>query len=442
MASRAPAIPPGRKNSEVVKLAGYGFANLEHEVPVTPDTVFELASVTKQFTAAAILRLVEMNLVALDAPITTYLADAPEAWRAITVRHLLTHTSGLPNLENGFKAAWQDGGAPRLFYSTADLYRAAALDSLNFAPGTRFQYSDVGYFLLGMVIEKVSGKRYAPFLAAHFFRPLDMKATSVPSQWTIVKNRAAGYTIRNGELVNIRRHVQIELASHFGVFSTVKDLVTWDAALAAGQLLKPAALAELWTPVRLNDSSRYPYGFGWVVDERRNHRMISHTGITGTEYARYPDDGVTVIVLTNLGRRLGPSTVNSWGLTHGVAGRYIPGLLVGPQPAEPDPDPALSQRLRQTLDAIARNEDAPLLNPRLAPYFTPEGRAIVAERLASVASFSFVACDPVPTHATERFGMMVGRVCHYRLVNAKETRYYTFWLSADARIADVWSTTE
>jgi len=426
------------RNGTVVKMKGYGLANLDHDVPVTPDTVFELASVTKQFTAAAIMKLVEEGKVQLDDPILWHLPQGPATWKAMTVRHLLTHTAGLPGLEENFKALWP--GGVRLDYSTAQLFNAATKDALSFPAGERFQYSDVGYFLLGMIIEHVSGQRYADFLDERFFRPLGMTSTSVIDQWKIVKHRAAGYTILDGQLVNIRRVAQAELASHYGVMSTVKDLVMWEAALAADRVVSVASLGQMWTPVRLNDGSTFPYGFGWSVDERRGHRWIAHTGITGTEFSRFPDDKLTAIVLTNLGARIGSrELVNPWGLTLGVAGRYIPGMLVSTQKAEPDPDPAATERLRDILGRLARGENVPTVNPRLPGYV---GKDTLTERLRTLQSFTFVTCDDVRGRNMEMLGERLSRVCHYRFVNAEGTRYYSFFLTGDGRVATFWSTTE
>ena len=241
------------------------------------------------------------------------------------MRHLLSHTAGFPSTTMGFAALAIRGGG-RTNISTTLMFDAAIQDPLSFTPGTSWQYSDVGYFLLGMIVEKASGRRYRDFLAERFFQPLGMAATSVLDQWAILKNRAAGYTLRSGELVNIRRIAQVELTSHYGVFSTVGDLVTWDAALADGKVVKPVSLAQMWTPVTLANGRSHPYGFGWEVKEQRGHRVISHAGITGTEYTRFPDDGLTVIVLTNLGRRPGMDAVTPWGLTVGVAGYFISDL--------------------------------------------------------------------------------------------------------------------
>lgn len=195
---------------------------------------------------------------------------------------------------------------------------------MSFAPGERWQYSDVGYFLLGMVIEKASGQKYRNFLAAQFFERFGMASTSVLDQWIVLKNRAAGYTLRNGQIVNIRRVAQVELPSHYGVFSSVRDLARWDNALVAGKVVNQPSLKQMWTPVQLNSGASFPYGFGWGIAESQGHRMITHSGITGVEYTRFPDDKLAVIVLTNLGSRINETEVNSWGLTKGVAARLVP----------------------------------------------------------------------------------------------------------------------
>src|SRR5437870_1876127 len=270
------------RNGTVVKMKGYGLANLDHDVPVTPDTVFELASVTKQFTAAAIMTLVEEGKLQLDDPILWHLPQGPATWSAITVRHLLTHTAGLPGLEENFKALWP--GGPRLNYSTVQLFNAATKDPHSFPAGERFQYSDVGYFLLGMIIEHVSGQRYAGFRGERFFRPPGMTSTPVLDPWKMLKHRAAGYTIPDGQLVHTR----------------------------------PIAQAE--------------------------------------------------------------------------AGRYTPGILVRTQKARPDPDPAATEQLRDSLGRLSRGESDPTVNPRLPGYVS---KNVLAERLRTLQSFTFVTCDDV-----------------------------------------------
>jgi CubicO group peptidase (beta-lactamase class C family) len=304
------------RDGAIVKMQSYGLANLEHDVPITTDTEFELASLTKQFTAAAIMRLAEAGRLKLDDPIAQHLPDAPQKWKPIMIRHLLTHTSGLPGLKEGFGTL--NGG---IDFSTQAMFNAAAADPIGFAAGLKFQYSDVGYFLLGMIIERASGTRYGAYLTQEFFKPLGMNSTSLLDQWQVLKHRAAGYTLRNGEVVNIRRVWQTELPSHYGVFSSVADLATWEIALSSGKVLRESSLKEMWTPVTLNDGKPFPYGFGWEIEQSPDRRVITHTGVTGTEFTRYPEDKLTVIVLTNLGLRIGDNLdpVNAWGLTKLIA---------------------------------------------------------------------------------------------------------------------------
>lgn len=428
------------QHGAVIKMQGYGLANVELDVPVTPDTVFELASVTKQFTATAIMLLVEEGKVGLDDPIRQYLAHTPDAWKGITVRHLLTHTAGLASLETGFRALYT--GGVRANYTTAAMFEAATKDPMSFEPGERWQYSDVGYFLLGMILEKASGQRYREFVTERFFQPLGMTASSVLDQWAILKNRASGYTLRDSQLVHIRRISQVELPSHYGIFSTVKDLVKWEAALTGGKVVKLSSLNQMWTPVKLNDGTSHPYGFGWGVDERRGHRLISHTGITGTEYSRFPDDGLTVIVLTNLGRRIGTTGVNSWGLTIGVAGRSMPDLLLSALQEQPDANPQTTRQLQDFLSQIANGEQALLMTPGLRAALSPNAQSSIATRLKALKAFTFVMCDDVQGRAVERHSARISQRCYYKMMTGSETYYYTFWLTSQGQVADFRSSTE
>jgi D-alanyl-D-alanine carboxypeptidase len=289
------------RHGKVIKMRGYGLANVELGVRVNPDTVFQLASLSKQFTAAAILALMEAGKVGLNDPISRYLPDTPEEWKTITIKHLLTHTAGFP----GSGIEYFKTLPERPNYTTAQMFKAATAEMMTFAPGEQWRYSNVGYFLLGMVIEKASGQSYRDFLADRIFKPLNMVASSVYNPSAIIKNRADTYTLRDGVLIHNRRP-RFELASSGGVLSSVTDLVKWDAALESGKLLKPSSLQTMWTAVRLNSGAAYPYGFGWFVDERRGNRVISHGGSTGTEYSRYPDEKLTVIGLAILDK--GPTS--------------------------------------------------------------------------------------------------------------------------------------
>jgi hypothetical protein len=293
-----------------------------------------------------------------------------------------------------------------------------------------------------MIIEKASGQRYHNFLTSRFFEPLGMASTSVLDQWAVLKNRAAGYTLRNGQIVNIRRVAQVELPSHYGIVSTVRDLAKWDNSLAVGKVVKQPSLEQMWTPVKLNSRGSFPYGFGWGMDERRGHQMITHTGITGTEYTRFPDDKLTVIVLTNLGSGIRDTGVNSWGLTKGVAGHFIPNLLLSSLKEQPDTNGELTQSLRDFLSTLSRGEDTSMMTLGLRTLITPATRDIIKSRLSNLKSFAFLTCDELQDKVFERLGAHIRRNCYYKMVNGGETRYYVFRLTSDNSVADFSSFTE
>jgi len=425
-------------------LRAYGLASVELAVPVTADTVFDLASVTKTFTAMAIMTLVTDGKLSLDDPIARYIDRTPSGWAAMTVRQLLTHTSGIaPPLS--FAALLKPG--PLLAdYTTQQLFEAATRDAVRFAPGERHVYRDTNYFLLGMIIERVSQERYGEFLARRFFRPLGMTSTSVPDAWQVVKRRANGYTLRDGVLARIRRGAQLELGSHTSLFSTAADLAKFDAALDAGRVLPRAALEQMWTPVLLNDGSRRPYGLGWRVDDRRGHRMVGHSGITGVDYVKLPDDGLTVIALTNLGNLFADVNpdVDSW-LGELLAGRWVPGLLASTAARQPD---AALERARRYLDALAafaRGEIPAHVTGPLAAVLRAadaEARKTTERRLTTRRSFTYITSDDVRARALTRFGIPIARLDHYELVTDRETRYYTFAVTDDERLADLRSYAE
>lgn len=304
------------KNGQIILAKGYGYANVEHHVPVKPETIFQSGSIGKQFTATAVMMLIEEGRINLDEKISKYLGDVPDSWQNITVRHLLTHTSGLTDYPDDFDF--------RRDYTEAELLKRAQAITPAFKPGEKWQYSNLGYVTLGILIHKVSGKFYGDFLQERIFKPLGMSTTRIISEADIVPNRAAGYHFVKNELKN-QDWVSptLNTTADGALYFTVLDMAKWDAALYGESLLKKTSLQQMWTPVRLNNSKAADYGFGWSLGQVNGHRIIEHGGAWQgfTSYiARYVDDKITVIVLDNL------AGGNAGKIARHVAALYNPEL--------------------------------------------------------------------------------------------------------------------
>ena len=300
------------RNGEIVLARGYGLANIEHQVPVKPETIFQSGSMGKQFTATAVMMLVEEGKLSLDDKITKYFTDTPAAWNNITVRHLLTHTSGMTDYPRDFDL--------RLDYTEDELVQWIKTIPLAFEPGAKWSYSNLAYVMLGVLIHKVSGKFYGDFLQERVFKPLGMTTARVISETDIVLNRAAGYRLVNGQLKNQEWvSPSLNTTADGALYLTVYDMAKWDAALYGEKLLKRTSLEEMWTPVKLNDGKTHGYGFGWALGEVRGHRFVEHGGAWQgfkAQISRYVDDKLTVVVFAN------QISANPAKIAHGVAGLF------------------------------------------------------------------------------------------------------------------------
>ncbi|HEX3619881.1 MAG TPA: serine hydrolase domain-containing protein, partial [Candidatus Udaeobacter sp.] len=272
------------RDGHITKAQGYGFANLELRSPATKETVYEIGSTSKQFAATAIMMLVEEGKVRLDDTITKYFPEAPQTWRAITIRHLLTHTSGIQN--HVAVPHWLDVFRTNLAFQTApsrdELLKMFFKLPLEFQPGETWAYDNTGYYLLGIIIEKASGKSYWQFLDERIFKPLGMNATRSTDPLPIVRNRASGYEWKNDHFENRPVLLPAIAFSAGSLLSTVEDMAKWDAALYTEKLLKRSSLDQMWTPPATNDGTDAPfnYGFGWFIENYHGHRLVQHSGGT------------------------------------------------------------------------------------------------------------------------------------------------------------------
>ena len=291
------------RDGRVLFEKAYGLANRELTVPNKLETKFRLGSVTKQFTAMAVMILAERGKVRLTDPICEYVENCPKAWTAITVRHLLTHTSGIPSFTD-FLDNDQYERLPMTPLATIARFRDKQLD---FAPGERFTYSNSGYLLLGYIIERVSGEKYEDFLRKNIYEPLGMLDSGYDHPRVVLKDRASGYAKENGLMVNAR---YMEMDTPFGggsMYSTVGDLLRWDQALYTEKLVSEKSLTQIFAatevPYPKGWWSRHKYGFGWFLTNWFGRNLIWHEGGPhgfASAILRYPEDRTVVVVLENM----------------------------------------------------------------------------------------------------------------------------------------------
>ncbi|MEO8721981.1 MAG: serine hydrolase domain-containing protein [Sphingobium sp.] len=277
-----------------IRTQGYGFANLEHRVPVHPDTVFKGGAVGMQFTAAAIMLLVEDGKLALDAPVRQYLPELPASWQPVTVRQMLNHTSGLPATPNGDF---------RVDYTDAQLLSIIAHEDLNFRAGTRWRFSYADYIVLGFVVKRVTGEYYTDFLKTRIFAPLGMRSTRGIDELAIIPNRAAGYELRDGSLRNAEWVSATANSTADGsLYLSVLDYGAWAAALSRQGVLSASSWAVIGKPAQLLDGTTCGYGAGWYLDKAGTKGSWWHSGSwQGFQSfaAHFIGEDLSVMVLAN-----------------------------------------------------------------------------------------------------------------------------------------------
>ena len=286
-------------DGNVVLAKGYGLANVELSVPATALTRFAVFSVTKTFTATAIMMLVEEGRVALDHPMAEYLQDLPATWQPVTIRQLLTHTSGLPE----YRDHLPELGDVRPDYPPARVLALIRDAPLQFPAGEGWEYTETNYFLLGLVIAQRSGMPYEDFVTKRLLEPLDLRDTRIDNATRLMPNRADGYLFEADGYVNAPRYSPTLTFAAAGLTSTVLDLAKWDAALGSARLLQPATWQVMWTNATLTSGESAEYGLGFGLTPYRGHRRIGHVGGGdgfSAALSRFVDDHVTVIVCTNL----------------------------------------------------------------------------------------------------------------------------------------------
>jgi CubicO group peptidase (beta-lactamase class C family) len=306
------------RNGQIERAQGYGFSNVELQVPVKPETIFQSGSMGKQFTAMAVMMLAEQGKLNIDDPLTKFFPDAPATWKQVKVKNLLSHTGGFTDYPKNFDM--------RRDYTEDQLLKIVEGIPLAYPPGSKWSYSNLGYLTLGILIHRVSGQFYGDFLHDRVFEPLSMSTTRIISEEDIIPNRASGYRLVKGELKNQEWvSPKVNTTADGSLYFSILDLAKWDAALRDGKLVSARSYRLMWTPFVLHDGKPNTdgYGFGWFIGNTNGHRVIEHEGAWqgfNTNISRYVDDGLTVVVLTNL------DGAHPDGITHHVAGLLIPAL--------------------------------------------------------------------------------------------------------------------
>lgn len=419
------------RGDHVLLARGYGLANIELGVPASDSTIYQSGSLGKQFTAAAVLMLASQGRLRLDDKITTWIKDGAGVWDSITVRHLLTHTSGVAEYTDSTFDYRKD-------YTEEELVRFAASRPLDFPPGESWSYSNTGYLLLGVLIRRVTGRFYGDVLHELLFAPLGMKSTRVISEADIVMNRAAGYRmagnrIQNQEWVSPSLNTTADGALYF----TVNDLAQWAVALNHGSTPSREALRQAWTPARLNGGGVYPYGFGWSLTQQRGQPRIGHTGAWQgfqTAMYRYPEHGLTVIVLANLAQS------NPGPIATGIAGIFEPSVMPPHLMARPLVGPSPPVAIQSLLKRVAAGDSAGV-TPDLHRFLLPWVRTDAGSTLADVKSWTALGCDAVAGRGIVELTSAIEHICYARGVG-KDRRvivsvFYTGqWRAAHFEIED------
>ena len=374
------------RDGKIDFVKGYGYSNLEHKVPVKAETIFQAGSVGKQFTAFAVMLLVQDGKISLDDKLTKYFPDAPSGWDSITVRNLLNHTSGFGDYTNNLNY--------RANYTEDSLYQEFRKRPLIFKAGEKQQYSNMGYATLGIIIGKAAGKFYGEYLKERVFTPLGMTTARIITEEDIVPNRAAGYRLLNDSLKN-QEWVSptLNTTADGSMYVTALDMAKWEAALNAEKLLKKEYYNMMWAPTKLNDGTNENYGFGWSIDSVNDKRILEHNGSwQGFECTikRYPEQKIAVVVFANLKR------ASTYKIATRVLRIYQPELSIASVKTISDTEPGVTKRVNefiinvtekklradQLTTELAREIMDSTMQERGSDYFKSKGKFLKSELLS------------------------------------------------------------
>lgn len=306
------------RKGRVLKLTGYGVANVEFDVTADSNTVYQLFSVSKVFAGVAAMKLVEEGKLSLDTPVTDIISSLPREWGAIHIRHLLTHTSGLPELSANPRFACLPDDKKKRITPEEEIAFLSELP-LKFQPGEKWSYHLSGYHLLGFIVQRLTKKSYATFLEERIFAPLGMASTEFGgTEAGIIKRRSStSYSRQTGQLTGWIYPFSARDYPAAGLNSSVQDLAKFLMALDGNKILTEASREEMWAPVELNNGTEKPYGLGWTVDEHKGRKVVGHEGGGAIWLAHFPSEQLSVVVLCNL------NGARADDIQYGIADLYL-----------------------------------------------------------------------------------------------------------------------
>lgn len=424
------------KDGKILDEGYYGKANVEVDADVTRNSVFAIASMSKTYTAAAILLLEENGLLNLDDPIKKYIPEAPDSWKSMTIKHLLMHSSGL--IEDWELHDWNKSNEMFLETHTNEEFLKIHFDQvLKFAPGTDNRYAS-GPFVLGIVIERITGKSYGEYLEEYIFRPLSLKDTYVDHPYEIIPYRVSGYFDYDPEIVNspvsgIGNGILISPVAYgrgdAGIRTTTHDLLKFYNALFQGDLLNDQSRKLMFEPSTLDNGDFVSYGAGWMNWPIRGISISEHSGVFRTGFSSQalviPKDKFVVIVLTNL--RGG----SSFTLAQKLASSYYPELqpLFRKSPVEDTNKDLTYDHLNflKSINSGLENTDKHEAFP--FSYYSKELRALIGE----TESLTYLGESDIQNKEVKLFGVKIYRLRHYRM-NGKQIRYTSVYLDKNDKI--------
>jgi len=413
------------RNGQIILLRSYGFANVEHQVPVKPVTIFQSGSIGKQFTAAAVMILVQENKLSLNDKISKYFPDLPATWKNITVWNLLTHTSGLGDYPPEVEL--------RRDYTEEEYFESFKKSSLDFETGPNWNYSNVGYVTLWILIRKITGKYYADFLQEKIFKPAGMTTTRSISEADIILNRASGYRLVNGELKNQEWVSPSTNSTADGsLYLSILDLANWDSALYKDQPLTQTSRDAIWTPARLNDGRTKGYGFGWHIVDLHGHRIVFHGGAWQgfkSQIVRFMDSKLTIIFLANSWE------TRDFKLARGLASSFYPEFTLPSVEVIPDTEPKVTSLVRRVLMQFTTGKvDQQLFTPEARNSLSKEFVKDVQDKLnAFTLPVAIINSSELVRRSTENNG----RVFRYLLTDLGSSLLCTVKLTQDDKISSI-----